>query len=484
MDEQWRTRIGRGGAALRDELVVDAILLLTIAEKLDMLEQLRTYARVILPELISSDSEVHATQQELEHKWRREIAYKMGVGALILSFPFSAITLIPNWYAAFVYQQQSTTVFYAYVLGDIVRIIVSVYWLFVRKDPLKYTLYNMLLGELSLIGAIWASKNIGIILFGVLPLLIPSFVYSTKRMLLIISTICLFVVALVFSDAQHWKTGYVSDLFTTLTAFLICMVCFVVIGHSVRKVITSLIQIGLERQVEAVTRARLEAHNKALQLSMQQSEDLLLLHERSRVARDIHDGLGQHLHTAKAKIELALMAFDTKPALARAATADGFDQILLVEDALDQAIEALVGNKLHESPLEVLLNHSLSDCKNAGIATKLETLGTACALPDIVKYALYRIGQEALTNVRRHAQATRVQVTIDYQRPQWVRMIIADNGCGLPPAVKHRPGHGLDNFLVRAEVIGGTTSIETAPGQGVRITTEIPVYANQIDASG
>jgi signal transduction histidine kinase len=96
--------------------------------------------------------------------------------------------------------------------------------------------------------------------------------------------------------------------------------------------------------------------------------------------------------------------------------------------------------------------------------------------------ALFRILQESLTNVLRHAQASRVQVRL-YVEPGWITMTISDDGIGLPAAGRHKPGSfGLVGVEERVKILGGTFSASSAPGKGTSVHVEIPSFATSTPA--
>jgi signal transduction histidine kinase len=94
-----------------------------------------------------------------------------------------------------------------------------------------------------------------------------------------------------------------------------------------------------------------------------------------------------------------------------------------------------------------------------------------------VEEALYRIAQEALHNVVRHAQAQRVEVTLTIGQNE-AELQIADDGVGFDASAV-APGHlGLDGMRIRAERLGGTFEVESAPGVGSRLSVTIPISAD------
>jgi signal transduction histidine kinase len=133
----------------------------------------------------------------------------------------------------------------------------------------------------------------------------------------------------------------------------------------------------------------------------------------------------------------------------------------LTEKGLAAAVEDLV---LHWS-------------EQTGIATRLTVEGAA-DLPSTVDEALFRIVQEALTNVARHSHATTVTVTLTTEQDA-VKLTIDDNGAGFDPDIALGTGVGLLSLRERMRSVGGTLLVESAVGQGTHITVCAPTQAPQ-----
>ena len=109
-----------------------------------------------------------------------------------------------------------------------------------------------------------------------------------------------------------------------------------------------------------------------------------------------------------------------------------------------------------------------------GIVVQFEAVGLNGRLPADTETALYRIVQEALTNVVRHAQATRVDVLLE-RRGDKLIVLVEDNGVGFDPAVAMHGGRlGLFGIRERAEILAGTLVLESAPGIGTTLLVEVP----------
>jgi signal transduction histidine kinase len=105
------------------------------------------------------------------------------------------------------------------------------------------------------------------------------------------------------------------------------------------------------------------------------------------------------------------------------------------------------------------------------VATTMTVEGEPRRVPPAVSAALYRIGQEALANVFKHAQAKHVAVTLAFL-PATVRLVVSDDGRGLAEAGPG--GHGLANMRQRVQECNGRFAIESAPDGGTRICAEVP----------
>jgi len=127
-------------------------------------------------------------------------------------------------------------------------------------------------------------------------------------------------------------------------------------------------------------------------------------------------------------------------------------------------------------PLLAGLSELAEELSTAGVPTSLAVSGQPRKLLADAEESLYRAAQEGLTNVRKHAQATRVELRLDYSRPAAVRLEVSDDGAGLgavPPG-DSPPGYGLLGVRERAANVGGRMSVESAPGHGSTLRVEVP----------
>ncbi len=217
--------------------------------------------------------------------------------------------------------------------------------------------------------------------------------------------------------------------------------------------------------------AALLAHNRELArqlISVQEAERLAL-------ARELHDELGQRCSAILIETAgLRRCTGDRAALLGAAARADIAAQglYLLVRDML---------GRLRPAQLDALgLVAAVQDlCESwearSGVACVFHHQGLDAALPDMLNITVFRVVQESLTNVLRHAQAGRVHIVL-HGSAQQLRLLVADDGRGMDPLAATR-GLGLLGAAERAAAVGGRLHIDSAPGAGLRLTLELPLPA-------
>lgn len=194
--------------------------------------------------------------------------------------------------------------------------------------------------------------------------------------------------------------------------------------------------------------------------------------ERTRLAQALHDDLGQYLAGIRAQLCL-LRRVAEQPALVTQ-TAHDLD---LNCERLQQGFRALVHDlypvALHCMPLAEAFGLLVSQWQaSQGIECRLRVGEHLPELPRASRTHLYRLLQEALTNIARHAGASQVRVRLQRSAKKGLRLFIRDNGCGAqqPP----RPGVGLHSMAERARSLGGELRIFSRPGGGWALALNIP----------
>ena len=217
----------------------------------------------------------------------------------------------------------------------------------------------------------------------------------------------------------------------------------------------------------AVERSRLFARSASLGAA----------EERNRLAREIHDTLAQGLTAAALQLESADALLDAdsnveqarKP-LNRALSLTRSNLEEARRSVLDLRAAPLEGRSLSEA-LEALVDRWEAE---QGTNTRYLVINGGRPLPPNVEVGLYRICQEALTNVARHAQARRVTVRL-VATPEQVQLTVEDDGQGFDTSNLSGDHHGLVGMNERAAMLDGALSVQSSPGVGTRIEATIPL---------
>jgi signal transduction histidine kinase len=258
---------------------------------------------------------------------------------------------------------------------------------------------------------------------------------------------------------ETWHTALINGL--TLIIIILFMAMF---AH---------LRLNEQRARERAERLAVELGEANLQLAAYatQAEELAMTQERNRLAREIHDNLGHYLTIVNVQIEAARVVMDSDPGRALEAMNKAQE---LTQKGLARVRQSVAA--LRESPVS---NRSLSEAiaslvekaQSTGIVTEFQVAGEPQTLEHKIALALYRAAQEGLTNVQRHASASRVDVLLDYQ-PAEVRLQVQDNGVG---AAETDGGFGLLGIRERMQLRGGGLEIHTGVGHGFCLTASVPV---------
>jgi signal transduction histidine kinase len=217
--------------------------------------------------------------------------------------------------------------------------------------------------------------------------------------------------------------------------------------------------------------AELEKANVRLAAYATQAEELAMSQERNRLAREIHDTLGHTLTIVNVQIEAAKVVMDSNPARAWDAMNKAQELTQTGLTRVRESVAALRESPVSDRPLDEAISSLVKETQSNGIVTEFRIAGEPQVLENKISLALYRAAQEALTNVRRHARASRVDVLLDFQ-PSEVRLEIRDNGVG---AVEISGGFGLLGIRERMQLLGGRVDIRTGVGKGFCLTASVPL---------
>ncbi len=227
-----------------------------------------------------------------------------------------------------------------------------------------------------------------------------------------------------------------------------------------------------ERLAIAVENARL----------YQQVQDLAVLQERERIAREMHDGMAQLLGYINTQtIAVRKFLSDGRVEQARVELTKMEDT---ARDLYADVREGILGLRLasmrHEGLLPALREYTERYMEMSGIFVEIEVPPEAekSQLPPSVEIQLMRVVQEALTNVRKHSKASTVQVKFEPNGNDELLVIIADDGQGFEldrPRLTGWPRFGLQTMRERAEAVGGALKIDSAAGKGTSVEIRVPL---------
>jgi signal transduction histidine kinase len=292
-----------------------------------------------------------------------------------------------------------------------------------------------------------------------LPLAAQSVALLPARGVLIICVLLLATLVVPTAVMSGWRPAVVVGLI--YSAAIIFVVVFTYIAVSERK--------G-RAEVERLA-AELAGANGKLREYAAQVEELATAKERNRLAREIHDSLGHYLTVINVQIEAAraVMDSDHERALGCMGKAQSLTQEGLAE--VRRSVAALHALPTENRPLAEAIAGLAQECRASGIAIDLTISGIPRQIGPQSELTLYRATQEGLTNMRKHAQAKRATVALDYTAENLVRVVIEDDGVGANDA---NSGFGLLGVRERAQILGGAVRTTTSRGRGFKLEVELP----------
>jgi two-component system, NarL family, sensor histidine kinase UhpB len=256
-----------------------------------------------------------------------------------------------------------------------------------------------------------------------------------------------------------------------LLVIAVCLVWFSTRRHA---------EASRELELRRATEARLAEALAEKQRLAQQYLDMQE-YERKALARDLHDELGQYINAVKLDALAVREAIpEAEEGVRRRADGmiDNIDRVYAVVGAL---IRQLRPAGFDELGLAAALEHCVGEWRRR-LAASIE-LSIECdlgALDDIRGLTLFRLMQEALTNVARHAKATRVEIRIAAEQDgggrDCIEVRIADDGCGADLDAP-RAGLGLVGMRERTAAFGGAVALASSPGAGFTVTATLPLTA-------
>jgi two-component system, NarL family, sensor histidine kinase UhpB len=277
-----------------------------------------------------------------------------------------------------------------------------------------------------------------------------------------------------YSLTRRWEHFQVDELPLSMLVLSICL-----IWVSWRRYQHARRELRARRIAEARLALVLAENRKLTQENLRIQEV-----ERKHLARELHDELGQYLNAIKLDAVSICESFASNSEFSTNASL----AIIRSVDHVHAAVSGMIGRLrpvgLDELGLAAAIEHCVDQWRQRLPDTRflLSIDGRFDDLNESLTLTLYRLIQEGLTNVYKHAAAGRVEVTLHRGEARTgetdeLRLTVADDGCGMEPRARVSR-FGLSGMRERVEMAGGTFALESAPGQGLKFEARLPARGN------
>lgn len=219
-----------------------------------------------------------------------------------------------------------------------------------------------------------------------------------------------------------------------------------------------------------------EKRRHQLQMLSKSQESAIITEERLRLAREIHDGLGGELSTLIMKTEY-VQRITKDPDLKQEIT----EVKTQAEEAIEELRRSLTMMRRDFNLHKALEDYCMRFQERSRTWCVLKVRGRVRRLPSEMQLAVFRILQETLTNIHKHAEAKNTEVRLKYDGDM-VALIVQDDGVGFDTGVEKRGHYGLVNMVERVRKFRGTVDVQSAPGAGttVHATMVIPSEGSHV----
>jgi signal transduction histidine kinase len=225
--------------------------------------------------------------------------------------------------------------------------------------------------------------------------------------------------------------------------------------------------------------AKLEAAQRELAAAQQREAELAVLRERERLARDLHDSLGHTLVALSVQLEAVQRLYRVDPVQASAQVDELKALVRASMEALRRSLAGLRTPGLGERALRPALQALCVEFgERTGLTVTCQVDAAADTLGPALAETLWRVVQEALTNVEKHAQARQVTVELTCASPA-AQLRVTDDGIGLPPGAESAPNRfGLRGMRERVEGVGGTFTVRSNE-RGTTVEVVVPLISGR-----
>ena len=311
--------------------------------------------------------------------------------------------------------------------------------------------------------------------------------FTGRRLLLLVAILFLSLCA--FAGVFTWPFDWsqVSSIFGIGISFFGTAASAMVIQNMIDE------RYKRNRLLEELTQAhsQLEDAHQQLAANAAQEQELAVLRERNRLAREMHDTLGHALVLVTVKLEIAQRLRERDAERSNAELAATQQIVRESMNELRASIANLRSPTLeHESAYRALSHCAREMARRTGISVSYDLQSDLNGLPEQVEETLWKVGQEAIANIEKHAHASNMLLHMS-QCDGFVHMRVEDDGVGLPQDCNSQSVHektvytspaghyGLNGMVERVERIGGTLSLKPRAEHGTLVEVELPLVGVQ-----
>jgi len=328
-----------------------------------------------------------------------------------------------------------------------------------QKNPTWYLIYFLIQIPIGSI-IVYLGNGSGFSAILLLPLAGHAVVIAPGYWLYLIN----FFIVFGYVWAVRQYTGNLNEVWSSLPTVLAGLIYIMVFTQ---------MAIDEERSKREVERLVLELEdvNDKLRSYANEVEQLTVIKERNRIAREIHDGLGHYLTTIHMQLQAAQAIIDENPEKAKDSIekARSQSQIALID--VRRSVSTLRYDQNEKETIMDALDRAMRPCDWIGIRSHLEIYGDEKDLDETLKSTIYRIVQETVNNTCKYSKAENYFCQIDYTNIENLSLTIFDDGVGMS---EFRSGYGIQGLIERIELLNGTINLQTFPQKGFRIEIELP----------
>lgn len=403
---------------------------------------------------------------KIEKSEQRSDGQLIQITTYVILFLTSLIFITGN------YVEMGSWQFYTTILLFALLLIANIFWRLL-DDKLKSNEFSniafFVFSVLISLSIAWIGKNYNIV-FLIFMIAAQAFIVLRYKIATIIIAVFVILYLLIM-----WKIGLGLDGILNIAIALAVGLVFVIT-----------LSIVLRRYAEQTTRSeslanQLQIANQELVEARQKEKELAVAEERVRLARDIHDGLGHHLTALNIQLQAAQKMFESQPEKSMEAIQICRQEAKAALDEVRHSVAIMRRSPLDGKSLQEALRYLVGNFEmSTGLLVDLDINGVEEIYDRQIADTVYRTIQEGLTNIQKHAkQFTKIGITLNFL-DNYVHLEIVDNGL-YSESENVSKGFGLAGIRERAELLGGSMSIDTNIDQGFKIHVKIPLPVDQND---